>query len=146
MAGIFDLDFKGLMEGFGILAKDVRVAITGKEPIDENKVSELAIKLKELENVIPTLVAQVDVAQANIDTAEAQSGSMFKSGWRPAAGWICVLAMGYNYIIMPLVVWIARFFTPNAPPMLNLESGELMTLLFGMLGLGGLRTYEKIKK
>jgi hypothetical protein len=100
----------------------------------------------ELENVIPQLQAQVDTAQANIDTAEANSPSLFKSGWRPMAGWICVSAMGYYYILMPLVVWIAKFFTPNAPPMLTLESGELMTLLFGMLGLGGMRTYEKVTK
>jgi hypothetical protein len=85
------------------------------------------------------------VEQLKVNAIEAANDSVFVSGWRPAVGWMCCSAYAYNYVFMPLVAWGAKWYDPAAPNMITLDTGELTTLLFGMLGLGTLRTYEKIK-
>ena len=85
------------------------------------------------------------MAQVEVNKAEAQHASIFVAGWRPAIGWICGVALAWNFVIQPLLLWLAWVFPDGvdiatAP---KLDSGELMTVLLGMLGLGGLRTYEK---
>lgn len=82
--------------------------------------------------------------QLAINAKEAQHGSIFVAGWRPGIGWICGFALGWNFILHPILMWFA-FITgveglDKAP---TLDTGELSTILLGMLGLGGLRTYEK---
>lgn len=81
--------------------------------------------------------------QLEINKAEATHKSLFVAGWRPGVGWICALALGWNFILQPLITWgFVIYGNPieNAPV---LETAELTTILLGMLGLGGLRTYEK---
>lgn len=131
-----NIDIGGLFTGIGTLAKDIRAAITGKEPISADKAAELALKVQELE-------FSVTDAQTKVNMAEASNPNIFVSGWRPLIGWICGIALGYNYIFMPLFTYIAKWVSPDAPPMPTLDSGELITLLFGMLGLAGMRTYER---
>lgn len=84
--------------------------------------------------------------QLEINKVEAGHASVFVSGWRPAIGWACALGFGYNFIAHPLLQWLA-VTVPAVPIDLSqlpqLEIGELMSLTLGMLGLGGLRTYEK---
>lgn len=84
--------------------------------------------------------------QLKINEKEAQHGSIFVAGWRPAVGWICGIALGWNFIVHPMLLWLA-FILPDTAIDLStapqLDTGELMTVLLGMLGLGGLRTYEK---
>ena len=82
--------------------------------------------------------------QMKINEVQAQHGSVFVAGARPAIMWICGAALGWNYILQPIVMWFA-FLTgveglDQAP---KLETGELTTILLGMLGLGGMRTLEK---
>jgi len=76
-------------------------------------------------------------AQTEINKAEASNPSVFVSGWRPAIGWVCALAMGYQYLARPLLV---AFMPSLAFPGLD---DNLWQLMMGMLGLGGLRTFEK---
>jgi hypothetical protein len=76
-------------------------------------------------------------AQTEINKAEASNPSVFVSGWRPAIGWVCALAMGYQYLARPLMV---AFMPTLAFPGLD---DNLWQLMMGMLGLGGLRTFEK---
>ncbi len=94
------------------------------------------------------LEAQLELAkgQLAINVEEAKSPNIFVSGWRPAVGWVCVLAYAFNYLIMPLANWLVKFGDVNAPAIVALDTGELTTLLFGMLGIGTLRTVEKLKK
>lgn len=89
------------------------------------------------------LMAQ-DRAQMEVNKAEAGSGSLFIGGWRPAIGWVCAAAVAYTYLLVPLGMWLAFVIgKPIAkPPVLDANLWELM---FAMLGLGGLRTFEKIK-
>ena len=89
-------------------------------------------------------------AQTEINLAEAKSGSMFKGGWRPATGWICVGGMGYEFLFRPLFGWVAQLVGFAAgtdlaalpmPPEIAMD--QLLALLTALLGLAGYRTYER---
>lgn len=85
-----------------------------------------------------------DAAQAATNTAEAQSGSWWVAGWRPWIGWICGGALAIQFVVGPLAVWgFALAGHPIEPP--PALDDMLWELMFGMLGLGGLRTLEKVK-
>ena len=88
---------------------------------------------------------QSSLEQLKVNAVEAANPNVFVSGWRPAVGWICATAYAFNYILLPFVNWIALWIDPKAPTILMLDTSELTTLLFGMLGIGGLRTVEKLK-
>ena len=85
-----------------------------------------------------------DQAQMATNTAEAQSDSVFVAGWRPFIGWCCGLALSVQFVVGPLAVWVFDLLGRpiQAPPTLD---NMLWELMFGMLGLGGLRTFEKVK-
>ena len=102
----------------GGLAIELREAIKGKE-LDPNAILEI---------------------QAKINEIEAQHRNLFVSGWRPSVGWVCSVAFAYHFVAFPII----KTIYPNTEfPVLETE--PLFTVLMGMLGLGGLRTYEKIK-
>lgn len=87
---------------------------------------------------------QLAVGQLEVNKAEAASGSAFASGWRPSVGWICAAGLGYQMVARPILEWLTVNTWQGIPPP-GLELDTLLTLLFGMLGLGALRTGEKIK-
>jgi len=82
-------------------------------------------------------------AQTDINKQEAASTSVFVSGWRPAIGWVCASALGYQYLFRPIITWAAMWAGYNVPTMPGLDD-NLWQLMMGMLGMGGLRTFEKI--
>lgn len=87
---------------------------------------------------------QLALGQTKVNEEEAKSGSLFIGGWRPAVGWVCVLGLAYQFIAFPILTWTgANLAGWTAPP--DLDIGSLLTLLTGMLGLGTLRTAEKMK-
>ena len=86
---------------------------------------------------------KIALGQIEVNKIEAQSPSLFKSGWRPAVGWTCVFGLVYSFILHPILTWISSIWGIPIPPVL--DTGPLMTLLFGLLGLGGFRTYERVK-
>ena len=81
---------------------------------------------------------ELAVAQIKLNTAEAK-GNWFQSSWRPATGWVCVLALGVNYLVSP----IAAGFGVEIP---QADGGTLMPILMGLLGIGGMRSFEKTKQ
>lgn len=85
------------------------------------------------------------VGQLEINKVEAGSLDWWRGGWRPGAGWACVFGLVYQFFLMPLLPWFANVFGANVPPLPAIDNETLMTLLFGMLGLGGLRTIERVK-
>ena len=87
---------------------------------------------------------QLSLAQIRVNEEEAKSENIFKSGWRPAIGWICVFGLAYNFVIYNLLLWLVATFSLNITPP-ALMSDILMELVFAMLGLGSLRTFEKVK-
>ena len=118
---------KGLLRILGIgktddlsgLGLEIRELLKGKE-IDPQKLIEL---------------------QGEINKIEAQHRTIFVAGWRPFIGWVCGVALAYNFVLRDLLIW---FVGPEqVPPALQME--HLMTVLIGMLGLGGMRTFEKFK-
>jgi len=92
-----------------------------------------------------TLEFEAEIArnQAEINKIEAASESIFKSGWRPMVGWVCVSGLAYQLVFRPLLEWGSSIYQWMPPPSLELDT--LMTLLFAILGLGGYRMAEKIK-
>jgi len=85
------------------------------------------------------------LAQLEINKAEAASGSLFKGGWRPVAGWTCAFAFLYHFIIKDLIVFACAIAGVEIPELPEFDMGTLLTVLGGMLGIGGLRSYEKTK-
>jgi hypothetical protein len=88
---------------------------------------------------------QIAVAQTEVNKIEAGSNRLFVAGWRPAVGWICAFAVGFKYIGGPLLVMIAKY-SGHDIELPDVGAEDLMVLLGGMLGLGTLRTVEKVKK
>ena len=87
---------------------------------------------------------EVDPKQAlelvhELNKAEAQHRSIFVAGWRPFIGWICGVAFATHYIIIPVIATYTDY------PIPDFDTNSLFTVLMGMLGLGGMRTYEKMK-
>jgi hypothetical protein len=87
---------------------------------------------------------QLSLAQIRVNEEEAKSENIFKSGWRPAIGWICVFGLFYNFVLYNILLWAVATFGINITPP-ALMSDILMELVFAMLGLGSLRTFEKVK-
>ena len=106
-------------------------------------------KLKLLELAQKGELAQLDadmklaLGQMDVNKAEAQSGSLFIGGWRPSVGWVCVLGLAYQFLAAPLLGWVSAINGLPAPP--SLEMSDLLPMLAGMLGLGTMRTVEKVK-
>ena len=88
---------------------------------------------------------EISLAQISVNKEEASSGSIYKGGWRPFIGWICGIAFFYHFVCQPLVIFIVAMIGLQVPSLPEFEMGTLLTVLGGMLGIGGLRTYEKQK-
>ena len=85
-----------------------------------------------------------DKGQTDVNAVEAANPNIFVSGWRPFIGWVCGLALAYQYVAAPILMWLAASLgiPLSSPPRLD---DTLWQLVFAMLGIGGLRTFEKIK-
>jgi len=144
---LLNIDVGSALSGIGQLARDLRAAITGKEPINAEKAAELAIKVQELEQKTVEGENGLLLAQAEINKIEAASGKFWNSGWRPAVGWVCTVALAATYwprAIVGIVLWakiVLATGVMSAPPDLGLA--DLIAILGSILGIGGLRTYEK---
>lgn len=94
-----------------------------------------------------TPIGGVHPANPLINTnAESASATFFRSGWRPAMGWICVAAIAYQFLVRAILPWALTVGgVQQVPPMAELDMGSLLTILGGTIGLGGLRTFEKVK-
>ncbi len=139
----FDITGIGAIFDFG--SRVIDKIFPDKDAADKAKVAMLELQQKgELQIVQQTF--ELAMKQGEINVQEAKSTSTFVAGWRPFVGWVCGIALAYNYVAMPFLAWAAKWLDPSAPAMFVLETGELMTLLFGMLGLGAMRTYEKTKQ
>ena len=94
--------------------------------------------------VLARIAQKPSLIHAEISKIEAAHRSVFVAGWRPFIGWVCGVALAYNFVIRDLLIWLlALTSSPHAPPP-ALQLAILSTLLFALLGLGGLRTYEKL--
>lgn len=115
---------------------------------DPQQASEAKLKLLEMQQSgeLAQLTAETELmkGQLAINQAEAQSDSVFVSGWRPWIGWVCGAAFAYHFVIQPLLAFLlAASGHPVTLPAFNMDA--LSTVMLGMLGLGGLRSFEKLK-
>ena len=132
-----------IIEGVGKVAGDL--ITTDKERL------EMALEDRKLDLEEKRIDQTTDLAQVDVNKIEAASSSIFVSGWRPAVGWVGVAGLAYQFLGYPLMQWcwafgqsydiIPKGLTP--PPDLQVE--QLMTLLAGLLGFGGMRSFEKSK-
>lgn len=112
---------------------------------DKNEAEKARVKLAELAQAGELKELELLAKQIEVNIEEAKHESVFVAGWRPAVGWTCCASIAYNYVFQPFLAWSLNIFgvVNNMPA---LDTGELMTLLLGMLGLGAMRSYEKTKK
>ena len=88
---------------------------------------------------------ELALAQINVNATEAASGSLFKGGWRPFVGWVCGVAFCYHFILQPVIIFVVAIIGVDIPELPDFQMNTLLTVLGGLLGIGGLRTYEKQK-
>ena len=132
-----------IIEGVGKVAGDL--ITTDKERL------QMALEERKLDLEEKKVDQATDLAQVDINKIEAASSSLFVSGWRPAVGWVGVLGLSYQFLGYPMMQWIWSFLQGidiipnglNAPP--NLDVEQLLVLLSGLLGFGGMRSFEKHK-
>lgn len=118
-------------------------AITGiieKVIPDKNKAQEISFELATLAEKQAHELAKLQIETNRIEAAHS---SIFVSGWRPFTGWICATSLGFNYMCIPFFNYISLYF--DLPTVPTLDMSTMMPVLLGMLGLGGLRSFEKTK-
>lgn len=109
------------------------------DPVDQEEARLELLRLQqqgdmaELDAYVKLLLGQLEV-----NTEEAKSSHWFVAAWRPFVGWVCGLSVAWNFVVYPTVVW----FGVDAP---SLDISNLMVLLMGMLGIGGMRSFDKLK-
>ncbi len=138
------------LTGFGSIADFLNGVVTrvwpDKQKQEEIKAdiikAQLAGELQEADNAWKNALAQIEV-----NKVEAASPNLFVSGWRPACGWVCGSAMAYNFVILPFLKFglVACHWQGNIADIPTLDLTVMSTVLMGMLGIGGMRTLERIK-
>lgn len=142
----------GVLSGVGELAVKIREAITGEGIVDGAKKGELLVLAAQLEATLKTAELQLQLAQIEINKADAQSNSLFRGGWRPFAGWLAVAGcVGYPIArtIFPWTVQVGALAlgwdASQVPPLPTLDTTEIFAVLGTLLGFGGYRSFERVK-
>lgn len=121
--------------------------LTALSPILDRVLGAILPDQAKRQEVILTILGQLqasDVAQMEVNKAEAQHDSVFVAGWRPAIGWICAAALAYSYVLVPFIGF-GLTLAGKPIPKLPVLDNNLWELMFGMLGMGALRSFEKFK-
>jgi hypothetical protein len=152
--GFMDFFSGGIVESIGKVADDL---ITSDEERLEKENERLKtdlnykVEMKKLDIEDKRLDNQLMVGQMEINKEEAKHPSIFVAGWRPAIGWIGAIALGYQFVLYPFLIWLWTFLQAigtipveaSYPPVLDV--GALWTIVSGMLGIGVMRSVDKAK-
>jgi hypothetical protein len=102
----------------------------------------------DLEAQLQAAVLAAEQSQLDIDKADAASPSVFVAGWRPAVGWVCAFGFAWQFVLQPFIAYAINIYSTynhlSVPPLPALDTSTMMTLLLSLLGLGGMRTVEKV--
>lgn len=134
MAGVFNLDLSSIgnaVQGIGKAVTDTVAGVQGKlAPDQQAALNQSVIQVQQA----------IDTAQSAINEKEASSSNLFIAGWRPFIGWVCGAVLAYNYLVRPLIQLI-----PGMPQLPVMNWDIISPVLIGLLGLGTMRTVEKIQ-
>lgn len=128
---------------------DVAIGLANRVWPDPAKQAEMALKIKELEqkgnfDELSLLIGNIN-KQLDINAKEAEHPSIFVAGWRPAVGWTCAIALFYSTLFEPFMRFIAQVVFGYVGKFPILDNSLLDNILIPLLGLGALRTYERVK-
>jgi hypothetical protein len=132
-----------IIEGVGKVASSL--VTTDRERL------QMALEDRKLDLEEKRIDQTTDLAQVEVNKIEASSNSIFVAGWRPAVGWVGVLGLAYQFLGYPVMQWLWSFLQgvdiipKGLQPPPDLQTDQLMVLLSGLLGFGGMRSFEKSK-
>ena len=126
---------------FGIAESVIGVAGKVLDKFIEDK----DLKTK-LEAELKAQIVSLDLAQANTNLEQAKHPSIFVAGARPSIMWICAFGLGWQFVFQPIAVWVLAMSGSDSLILLpDIKTDGLLTLTLSMLGLGGMRSFEKSK-
>jgi len=131
------IDFS--LSDIGNVITGIREAITGEKIKDPVEMAKVQLQLEELDKAIQK-------GQLSINREEARNPNIFVAGWRPFIGWVGGISLTYQFVIYPLMIWAWALWGPSdvtAPP--PLDASVLFTIVISMLGVGTMRSYDKLK-
>lgn len=111
--------------------------------IPDEKAREEA-KAKAMADILAAAM-KADSEQVEVNKVEAANSNLFVAGWRPFIGWVCGSSLAWAWIIAPLAQWVVAFWHPEVK-LPSIPVDQQLELILAMLGMGGLRTFEKLKK
>lgn len=115
--------------------------LIGKFVQDKDEKARLA---HEIATLAEKQANELAIAQTAVNKQEAAHRSVFVAGWRPFIGWTCGVSLCWHFVLVPMLMWVDAWVGLGFTPV-RFDMDSLTTILMGMLGLGGLRTYEKTK-
>lgn len=133
----------GLLGG---ILKDLISPVTdiiGEVVVDKDKKNEINYKIQELIDKADERYHEQMMGQIEVNKQEAAHASIFVAGWRPAIGWISAAGIGYTFVLAPFIEFVARAVFSYNGVMPMPDTGQLMALVTAMLGVAGLRSYDK---
>lgn len=129
------MSFDPITAGIDLLGKVIDRVLPNKVEADKAKAELLTMQAQgELNQML---------GQLEINKVEAASTSLFVAGWRPMSGWICNVGLLYTFLMQPLLAWACTVLSIAVPPVINVDT--LYVLLGSLLGVGTLRTVDKVK-
>ena len=127
----------------GSLVDSVGKIIDSVHTSEEEK-GQIKLKLKELENEINK--KQMDINLADAQTTATGIGGIMQRSWRPLIGMSCALAIAWEYVLKQFIMFILAAFSIEHAPLPELDMATLFPLVTALLGMAGLRSFEKSKK
>lgn len=133
--------------GLGGIFKELISPITGiveELVVDKDKRNEIKLKIEELADKADERYHQELLGQIEVNKVEAAHASLFVAGWRPFIGWTGGVGIAYTFVLAPFIEFVARAsgYTQEMPLP---DAAQLMTLVTAMLGVGAMRSYDKMK-
>jgi hypothetical protein len=98
----------------------------------------------EMEQQLVTAANQAAMAQVEVNKVEAAHSSVFVAGWRPSIGWVCAAGLAWAFVVAPIASWALMVLGVKAE-LPAIQFDHLFELVLAMLGIGGLRTFEKLR-